>query len=74
MLPDMDGIEICQQLRPQYKGPILMLTADDNDVQEVAALNAGVDDYLTKPLRSHVLLARINALLRRQISAHSSTT
>ena len=65
MLPEVNGIDICCQLRPRYTNPILMLTAKDDDFTEVTALKNGVDDYLTKPLRPHVLLARMNVLLRR---------
>jgi len=64
-LPGLDGIDVCQAVRPRFKEPILMLTANDDDLTEVAALNAGIDDYLSKPVRPHVLLARIHALLRR---------
>ena len=64
-LPGIDGIDVCQAVRPHFKEPILMLTANDDDLTEVAALNAGIDDYLAKPVRPHVLLARINALFRR---------
>jgi DNA-binding response OmpR family regulator len=64
-LPRLDGIDVCQAVRPRFKAPILMLTANDDDLTEVAALNAGIDDYLSKPVRPHVLLARIRALLRR---------
>ncbi|MCW8879828.1 MAG: response regulator transcription factor [Kangiellaceae bacterium] len=66
MLPKMDGVEVCRQVRPDFENSILMLTAHEGDIQEVTALNAGVDDFLNKPIRTHVLLARINALLRRQ--------
>lgn len=66
MLPKMDGIEVCQAIRPEFNNAILMLTANEGDLQEVTALNAGIDDFLSKPIRTHVLLARINALLRRQ--------
>ncbi|MCP3673744.1 MAG: response regulator transcription factor [Gammaproteobacteria bacterium] len=66
MLPKMDGVEVCSAVRPEFKNSILMLTAHEGDIQEVTALNAGVDDFLAKPIRTHVLLARINALLRRQ--------
>lgn len=66
MLPRMDGVEVCNSIRPAFKNSIMMLTAHENEIQEVTALNAGVDDYLTKPIRTHILLARINALLRRQ--------
>ena len=65
MLPGVDGVEVCMQLRPGYQNAILMLTAHPGDIQEVTALNAGVDDFLNKPIRTHILLARINALLRR---------
>jgi DNA-binding response OmpR family regulator len=65
MLPGIDGLEVCRQVRPEYIGPILMLTAKDDDLTEVAALNSGIDDYLSKPARPHVLLARVRALLRR---------
>lgn len=68
MLPKMDGVEVCTTIRPYFSNSILMLTAHDGDIQEVTALNAGVDDFLNKPVRTHVLLARINALLRRQHS------
>lgn len=66
MLPGMDGIEICKSLRTRYSSPVLMLTANDDDFTEVTALNCGVDDYIAKPLRPHVLIARIFALLRRR--------
>ncbi|GAA0351180.1 winged helix-turn-helix domain-containing protein [Bowmanella denitrificans] len=66
MLPEMDGIEICKCLRPRYSSPVLMLTAKDDDFTEVTAFNCGVDDYIAKPLRPHVLMARIYALLRRR--------
>lgn len=64
-LPGLDGIDVCQAVRPKFTKPILMLTANDDDLTEVAALNAGIDDYLSKPVRPYVLLARIRALLRR---------
>ncbi|WP_409523615.1 response regulator transcription factor [Nitrincola sp. MINF-07-Sa-05] len=72
MLPGMDGIEICKSLRTRYSSPVLMLTANNDDFTEVTALNCGVDDYITKPLRPHVLISRIFALLRRRNEkAHS---
>ena len=46
MLPEMSGIEVCKRIRPQYQNPIIMLTAHDNEISEVEALNAGIDDYL----------------------------
>lgn len=65
MLPEVDGIKVCRQLRPSFSSPVIMLTAHDDELTEVTALNSGVDDYITKPLRPHVLIARIKALLRR---------
>ena len=64
-LPGLDGLEICRLVRPAYCGPILMLTARCDEVDEVVGLEVGADDYLTKPVRPRVLLARIKALLRR---------
>lgn len=71
MLPGMDGIATCQRLRSFYTRPLLMLTAQEGDMQEVIALNAGVDDFMQKPIRPHVLKARIQALLRRHLPAAS---
>lgn len=72
MLPGTDGLAICRQVRPTYAGPILMLTALGDDIDEVAGLETGADDYLAKPVRPRVLLARIRALLRRQqTTAHT---
>ena len=65
MLPGKDGLTLCQELRPDYKGPILMLTARNEDVDQVLGLEYGADDYVIKPVEPRVLLARIRALLRR---------
>ena len=65
MLPGEDGLSICRQLRPRYEGPILMLTARSDDMDQVLGLEMGADDYVCKPVRPRVLLARIRALLRR---------
>lgn len=65
MLPGEDGLSICRLVRPHYKGPIIMLTARDDDLDQVLGLEMGADDYLAKPARPRVLLARIRALLRR---------
>jgi DNA-binding response OmpR family regulator len=64
-LPGQDGFSICRQLRPRYANPILILTARDNDFDHVLGLELGADDYVIKPVEPRVLLARINALLRR---------
>lgn len=65
MLPGKDGLTLCKELRPQFKGPILMLTARDSDVDQVLGLEYGADDYVIKPAEPRVLLARIRALMRR---------
>lgn len=65
MLPEMDGKQICQTIRNNYTGKILMLTALKDVDSEVASLNLGADDYLTKPVEEAVLLAHIAALFRR---------
>lgn len=65
MLPGLDGLEVCRQVRPHYKAPVLMLTAKDEDFDQVVGLELGADDYVIKPVQPRVLLARIRALLRR---------
>ncbi|WP_010451193.1 response regulator [Vibrio rotiferianus] len=73
MLPGQDGLSVCRQVRDCYKGKILMLTASDDDFDHVAALEIGADDFVTKPIKPRVLLARIRMLLRRkEISAIES--
>jgi DNA-binding response OmpR family regulator len=69
-LPAQDGFSICRQLRPLYTNPILILTARDNDIDQVLGLELGADDYVIKPVEPRVLMARINALLRRSKSHH----
>lgn len=66
MLPGEDGLSICRKVRGHYAGPILMLTARTDDMDEVLGLEMGADDYVCKPVRPRVLLARIRALLRRR--------
>ena len=67
MLPGLDGLEICRQMRADgIMSPVLMLTARGAVEDRVAGLNVGADDYLTKPFAMEELLARINALLRRR--------
>ena len=69
MLPNLSGIDICKSLRKDKKFqdlPIIMLTAKGQEEDKVSALNAGADDYITKPFGHSELVARINALLRRR--------
>lgn len=72
MLPGMDGLSVCRQVRPQYPAPILMLTARDEDFDQVAGLEIGADDYVIKPVQPRVLLARIRSLLRRSSPTHQA--
>jgi len=68
MLPDLSGIDVCKSLKKDTKFqdiPIIMLTAKGEEEDKVSALNAGADDYITKPFGHAELIARINALLRR---------
>lgn len=65
MLPGKDGFEVCRAVRSQYRGVILMLTARDEDFDQILGLELGADDYIAKPVQPRVLLARIKALLRR---------
>jgi len=65
MLPGKDGFEVCRSVRARYNGVILMLTARDEDLDQILGLELGADDYLAKPVQPRLLLARIKALLRR---------
>ena len=65
MLPGLDGFEVCKRVRPDFDGPILMLTARSEEVDEVIGLETGADDYMSKPVRPRLLLARMRTLLRR---------
>lgn len=65
MLPRLDGMAVCRRVRPRYRGPILMLTARVEDLDEILGLEAGADDYVRKPVDPRVLVARIRAALRR---------
>jgi two-component system, OmpR family, response regulator RstA len=65
MLPGKDGLSICRDVRTKYEGPILILTAKEDDMDQVAGLELGADDYVKKPVEPRVLLARIRALFRR---------
>jgi DNA-binding response OmpR family regulator len=65
-LPDMDGRETCKQMRKSgYRGPIVMLTAQDTEADTILGLDSGANDYIAKPFRFGVLLARIRAQLRQ---------
>ena len=66
MLPEMSGTEVCRQLRSRSPVPIIMVTARDSEIDKVVGLEIGADDYVTKPYSPRELVARINAVLRRQ--------
>jgi two-component system response regulator MprA len=66
MLPDIDGVEVCQRLRSADDLPIIMLTARDSVTDKVEGLEAGADDYMTKPFEFPELLARVKVALRRR--------
>ncbi len=65
MLPDMDGLDVCRQLRVRQSTPVLMLTARGDAMDKVVGLEMGADDYLSKPFEPRELLARLRAVLRR---------
>lgn len=71
MLPGKDGLSVCREIREHYQGKIMMLTASNDDFDHVAALEIGADDFVTKPIKPRVLLARVRMLLRRpEIKEH----
>ncbi|MCD7809390.1 MAG: VanR-ABDEGLN family response regulator transcription factor [Erysipelotrichaceae bacterium] len=65
MLPDIDGLTICQKIREKYDFPIIMLTAKETEIDKITGLTLGADDYVTKPFRPLELMARVKAQLRR---------
>ncbi len=69
MLPGLDGISVCKQLRAQSNIPVIMLTAKGDEVDRVVGLELGADDYMPKPYSPRELLARIRAVLRRHTAA-----
>lgn len=69
MLPGDDGFTLCNRLRQFYTGPLLFMTAKSESFDQVLGLEIGADDYVVKPVEPRVLLARVNALMRRAASA-----
>jgi two-component system, OmpR family, KDP operon response regulator KdpE len=67
-LPDMDGVEVTRRLREWSQVPVIILSVRDQEMDKISALDAGADDYLTKPFGVGELLARIRTVLRRQAS------
>jgi DNA-binding response OmpR family regulator len=72
MLPKMDGLELCKELRQRSQVPVIMLTARGEEVDRVVGLELGADDYMPKPFSARELLARIRAVLRRHHSGGAS--
>jgi len=72
MLPDIDGLEVCRQLRATSETPVLMLTARGDTMDRVVGLEIGADDYLPKPFEPRELLARLRAILRRRQSSRAA--
>ena len=72
MLPDIDGLDVCRQMRSTHETPILMLTARGDAMDRIVGLELGADDYLPKPFEPRELLARLKAILRRSQGATSA--
>lgn len=68
MLPDLDGLDVCRQLRTTSDTPILMLTGRGDAIDRIVGLEIGADDYVPKPFEPRELLARLRAILRRRVS------
>ena len=65
MMPNIDGLEVCREIRSQSKVPIIMLTAKSEERDELQGFDSGADEYISKPFSPKILVARVNALLRR---------
>ncbi len=65
MMPEMDGYEVCKEIRKDSTVPIVMLTAKDTEVDELKGFSLGADEYVTKPFSPKILIARIESILRR---------
>jgi two-component system, OmpR family, phosphate regulon response regulator OmpR len=74
MLPDMDGLDVCRQLRARYDTPVLMLTARGDAVDRIVGLELGADDYLPKPFEPRELVARLRAIMRRRMRGTSENS
>jgi two-component system response regulator VicR len=72
MLPKIDGLEVCREIRKTHDMPIIMVTAKDSEIDKVLGLELGADDYVTKPFSNRELVARVKANLRRHTNAKSA--
>jgi len=73
MMPGMDGLEVCREIRRERNVPILMLSAKSEDVDKILGLKIGADDYLTKPFNPLELMARVKAQLRRYLTLNPAS-
>jgi len=73
-MPELDGLEVCRQIRKSSDVPILFLTARDDEIDRVLGLEMGGDDYVTKPFSPRELIARVNVILRRVGARDANTT
>jgi DNA-binding response OmpR family regulator len=74
MMPKMDGFQVCKAIREWSEVPIVMLSARDSEIDKVKCLDAGADDYMTKPFALKELLSRVNAVLRRSQITNAAST
>jgi DNA-binding response OmpR family regulator len=74
MMPGLDGLQVCRALRERGDTPIILLTARSTDIDKIAGLKLGADDYVTKPFNPEELVARVEAVLRRSRAGHSSVS
>lgn len=74
MLPKIEGLEVCREIRKTSNVPIIMVTAKDSEIDKVLGLELGADDYVTKPFSNRELIARVKANLRRQSTAVTNAT
>jgi len=74
MLPDINGLTICQKIREKYTYPVIMLTAKETETDKITGLTLGADDYITKPFRPLELVARVKAQLRRYKKYNAAPT
>src|SRR6202030_1182478 len=68
-MPEMDGLEVCRQIRKTSDTPILFLSARDDEIDRIVGLEIGGDDYVTKPFSPREMVARVNGILRRAAAA-----
>jgi DNA-binding response OmpR family regulator len=74
MMPEMDGLTVCRELRKTSSVPVIVLTARDDDIDKIVGLEVGADDYVTKPFNPRELVARVKAVLRRSQGAVAPQT